>query len=375
MYTQTFKRNKQTRMNLSRKNKGSKRNANVTVVLKNPSNSTKKKRSKKGKRSGSRSSGLSPLANMLSNPCDGPIAPGIYGGTAGYYLRLHKSTSLAAAGPYASGQKSGYILWWPQRCGFGGSGATGVLGTQANCLMWCSGMGTAPTKAGFGTGNTSFTGSTGAVQDPTTQFATSSTVRDWRCVAACLRLTYIGTTSNARGMVYPILNMPAGNMFNSDASAGATAGDIITQAASPGMRGDGTYEVRYRLDGENANFIRGNDDCPFGTATSTTATDCYVGEDDYGIGFAFNNVSDFNDYQIDFYKVIEWRPRTGSNFPQLERKGTNDPSVLGRVLRELDTRRPGWVTAVKDTAVDVVSRAISNMALGGAGRGGQSITM
>lgn len=115
-------------------------------------------------------------AKLLADPCGAPLVHPVYsGGEGGYLIRADSYFGLAGG----AGQTSGAVLWTP-----------GAIGTTNSELVVIQGADELVVTPGVGNGNS-----------PGKAFL-AQVASNARCVAACIKVTYLGTEATRRGRVH-----------------------------------------------------------------------------------------------------------------------------------------------------------------------------
>jgi hypothetical protein len=142
------------------------------------------------------------FARMLSDPCNAPLVPGIFGGIQGNLIRVKSRVAFDSA---FSTTTAGYMVWFPDYQNITQAGGTG---SNFNMIQWGDSTGNVqPTLLNFGNVTPATTTTAHSFTDPANQFVSSSTCADARTVAACIKVVYTGTTSNQSGAIYPLMNL------------------------------------------------------------------------------------------------------------------------------------------------------------------------
>jgi len=304
---------------------------------------------------------MDPYASMISNPCTSSLVPGIYGSSVGLLARLKSRITFSSQ---FNSNKNGYMLWFPQSAcdrHTGGTTASGI-----NFVNWGNNNPDAgPPLQQYGNINAATTAQ--SIADPAFPFVSSDTCQDFRVIAACLRITYTGTTSNASGMIYPLTNIPEHMVLYGDGGNTPPSMTNISRFANNGFRATDTLEVVYRpvniptwTDGNVAPLISG----------TTTTNAAYSGTQQYfgntAIGFVILNGTALSDYVIEAYKIIEWRPEPVSGFSIPQQRGNDNPNRITKALEFLDRTDPQWQQQVVSSLGGVAKSMLRDTVLAGA---------
>lgn len=304
---------------------------------------------------------LDPIAQLVMDPCNANLKLGIYGSVKGMATRVHRISSIGN-GVTGTTDNSGYILWFPDyHC------PGGTTTAERNCFLYNAvNVLTGPAAAGFGCGAANGTTTTSSMNDPAYSFVESDVCQDARTLAACMRVTYTGTTSNARGLIYPLVNVPADAIIRGGASTTPPSPSDLIAYARESKRCVGTNEVRWRPTGSSLGFkdnLPGPIQC--NSATAPTLNSSVRNEEPVAIGFVWYNVSSPNDLQVDFYKAIEWRAEPTSLLSSAKPIGADNTSVMQRVTNALDRIYPQWQTHAMEGAMDLASSMLQTAVLSG----------
>lgn len=338
---------------------------------------TKKKTSKKKK---SKTSSMSPIARLLADPCKAPIVP-IYGGSSGYTARFSAVDQMANLFGTTANSPSGYLVWFPQ---YACNGSAGGSTSAVSCYCFASNTNNTPVLNGSLWNGTANTGVSSAatgyanntlnnVYDPSNAFASGSICEDTRALAACIKLSYSGTTSSNSGMFYPLTNIPLDAVFNGGGSSGIipTAAQLM-RYGSVGYRLDGELEIKFVPDQVAMQFQdvaygplqRGSisSDPPTGDPTIARASQ------PMGFGFAYFGAPALNTILVERVKVVEWRPSPSAGISAMStNQNIADPSYVQRAIEYLDKSFPNWKTNAAHSAMDTMTSMLRNVVLGGNG--------
>lgn len=296
---------------------------------------------------------------MLNDPCDAALVPGIFGSSGGLLGRFR--SVVDNLGFVGGANTYGYIVWFPEYHNGGPS-----ANSHFNLFSFSDSTGTTqPTIAGFGWGATSTT--TLAIKDPCYDFVNGSLCQDARTISACMVATYGGTTSNTKGFIMPLTNVPI-TMFLGESDGTPPTVSQLSAYANTESRVSGQMMVKHRPNAVSK-FKKQNMGCfQLGaTNTSNTVMSGYTEQDPpMGIGFVFMNITALSDIRVSLYKNIEWRPESNAGMVQQAPRGTDNPSLLTNVLQYLDAVPGDWqVQDMARTAGAFVGEAIRGYALQG----------
>lgn len=265
------------------------------------------------------------LAQMVADPCSGPLVPGLYGSASGMLARLKRSEALSS---HVHGSSSGYVLWDPD---FSNQKNVVFPKAKGNLVVWLSDdpsqnpVNTTAEPYGNGNHNAPEPSNTAEfLADPAANLLESDIVSDARPLAACLQLTYTGTLLNAAGEICFITNLPAASVLNGGTgNVPLNVNDLFAYAPHKERFSPETHEVKFRP-GDASKFYRNEEDALFsfpvasGAATGPTAvTEVAEGFVPKVIGFAWRGLTPGSSLTYDVIKNIEWRAETGSGLGQM----------------------------------------------------------
>lgn len=301
---------------------------------------------------------------MLNDPCQANLVPGFYGSAEGYLARFH---SVVTPHDIASGV-GGAILWIPDYHCIGPVGATE---TRYNMLS----VAVTDNSANFNIDGygTPATVQSRAVVDPAYSFASGTTCGDARTISACMRLTYLGTMSNARGMV-GVIDVPfsvledrirggtlsVNSLFTVSQLVQRLPLDPLEQKWTP-SQGSDTFKGPGDTAGLRADFCVAVSGGVFSLGDSVANFNPRI------IGFVWKGtgtgVTLGSELQFDCYKNIEWRPEAASGLtvPTPTRTHVIPPAQIA--LSALDSNLPGWrskaMKAAESGASKIAKKALA----------------
>lgn len=319
---------------------------------------TKVSRAKKPKKT----KGGSVYAKMIADPCNSTLQPGIYGSQYGMLTRNVQRT-IPSPGTFSSGANatSGYVVWFPSaHC----NAASGVSG-HVNCFFYGNNNADAgPTLNSFGCESSATNATAKSIADPSYNFMSSESAMDARTLSACLRTTYTGTTSAARGVIMPLVNIPISALLYGDTGTNPASISNLSRYSTRQFRAVDTVEVLHRP--STSDFLRENIGCISATVGSPPTFAEYSERTNVlGIGFVFYNVTAMSDYVFNFYKNIEWRPEPFSGFANVVPRGIDNPNTLSRALAYLDSVMPNWQSRLADGATQQFITSLTRSVFGG----------
>jgi len=326
----------------------------------NHSKSNKPKRPAASRAKPARQARGNPYAEMVSDPCNATLLPGMFGTSEGLLART-KSTLHANIDPLAS---CGYLLWCPDY--------TDAPGRDGCCFLW---QGSNPSQQPLNTqatpfGTSAITGSSmltsHSVKDPAGSIINSTIVDDVRCIGACAKMSYFGRMADAAGEIAIINNLPIDQLLGK-APAGsdsvpASVNDIMSYANHSGRLGIDPIELKYRLDPEHSGTFRSEEDALItigqGIASSigvaATTTDPRV------FGFVWRNVAGDQSFTFDLTKNIEWRAEVGSGMTQEVIRSVGPTQVAtANAAVDRGRTRGKWLNVAKSAASSVAKMAFT----------------
>jgi len=318
---------------------------------------------KKDKKSKPKKAGMKmdPYARMINDPCNATLKPGLYGSNYGLLARFHNRFTINQITSGWNTSTSGWVIWFPSY--HNSLNASTTSNAPVNLVAF--GGGGQPTIADFGKAGISTTA--GSFNDPAASFVASDTCMDARTLSACMKITYTNTTSGAKGLVFPLTNIPIeAILFGGTGDLPPTVSQLA-QYSTVMARAVDSFEVKWRPSME-ATFRAEDEGCinPSSTSTGNTTLSSYVRHSGvFGIGFAFDNITAISDYVIDCYKNIEWRPEPNIGMPQQQPTGTENPGYITRAVQFLDRANPDWQMQMASSATQLVTSALSRMVLSG----------
>lgn len=299
---------------------------------------------------------------MVSDPCHAKLVPGFYGTDEGILTRHKTARSTSAT------NENGYLLWAPSYGApkgnfihFNVTGSdTQITNTVANPL-----------------GGGGVTTSSGGTYYPVggSTFVDSSTVGDFRVIAACMRVTYIGPRDTAQGQIGTIEHLSQKSLIDDLPSV-----DNLFDYATATARADGeSWELVWRPE-DGAERFRDSSDTPLtvGTPASSATVSSSEGEftNPRWMGFALKGVNSVANYTFEFTQVLEWRPAVDAGFSAGSGKQITPPGYYQRVTGWLDSMKPNWTNSIKSamgTAGSSVMNAGMRVAKIGLGRVAESM--
>jgi len=309
-------------------------------------------------------------AEMLANPCNSSLVPGIFGDAEGLLARV-KSTITNSA-PAAS--TCGFILWSPDYHEKGSNATvTSTDRVNMNVLAWSSDspdqvvensqiFGAGARKMGTSTvpfSNSGLFGVTArAFDDPAAELLTSDIVQDARTIGACIKMTYTGTALKSSGQFARVQDLPLSAIFGQGTigadegpSTGLTVNDLFRITTNTGRLGVETLENVSRPD-DSSHIFRGGEEGPLSVINDAVAfPDANASEtkeaatlEPQWFGFCWRGLdtSEVSPLVFELFKSIEWRPRPNSGFTLANKRSIHTESQIKKVTKILDEQNPSW---------------------------------
>jgi len=310
---------------------------------------------------------------MLSEPCTADLVNAPYGGTAKGYL--YKATrSIFLHGTAAN--NTGYIMWDPNYvCNYTASAS------MQNSFWFEAASGTSfPTNTianPYGLGVNSAAAGGTSFPSPAGSFLVAQTASTFRTVAACMRITYQGTTSGASGVFRFSNNYPANNVLGLLGGNGLSVSAVDAQLPHA-ARVNNVLEMRWFPSQQSSVIARpvsgsGVLDNDAGlyqlgvptTTISSASTTAVEGSPIMALSWSGLNTAQTNDYRIDFYQIVEWFPGSSAFVQVQDRTATQDYAGIWHMINMLASEHSYKV--ISDgiigltSAYNDVSRAINSV--------------
>lgn len=324
-----------------------KRNSQPKKLSKPTKSSAMPKNRPRRKRQGSalvRPNHVAKLLNMISDPCNADIEPGLHGTSEGVAQRYVTN--------FTPGSTSvcGYVVWFPSfHCGVSG-GDYVQANKPLSCYFYAAPdtttvpLNTVAAPFGSGAGGTA-----SSIRDPFFGTAASSSVMDGRTLAACMKVRPVNSVSSIQGTVAFLDNIPVDLFANTSANVQnppPTVGEMLSYSRKIERLGIDTYEVKHRPS-ETDKFFNEIDAPMHYTQTSSTTNTTTLGDSiaPRGIGFAWSGLATGGASTLLFtlYKIVEWRPSPIAGQPIPRPISTPTPRI-SELLSYLDYKGAGnWM--------------------------------
>ena len=314
------------------------------------------------------------LAQLIADPCSGPLVAPEYGSSDnGYLTRFSQQVNLSTASSYTCG----YCIWFPDFVGQQAS-STAVGNRNGSFYFFQStAADIQPTNtdaAPLGTGAATTAVNGLFTDDPARDWIAGSHVLDARTAAACVKFTYTGRMDALSGRVGYLNNVPRSALIlGGSGDAAPNVNDMLRYSEMTSRTPADTIENKfrpglasgfYRGEGDVANEEKGTDVCYLtgipGTSTTKMANDVSSGSAT-GIGFVWVNLPEDSTLTVDTTKAIEWRPQMSVGLsapPSSTPRGHDGSNLVAKAVHYLDRTHPGW----QRTAMHTLSSAASNVA-------------
>lgn len=317
-------------------------------------------KSRKGRKSAPRkprSVMISPYTDMILDPCNAVLAPGLHTSSEGILSR-HKTVYTPTGA-----ETSGYMLWSP----YYSTNTAPVTGfAQATTIYYqnnASNVGPVNTLAQpayTGTGGVTVTGL--PITAGAAPFVLGQTCADFRLLSACMKVTYTGTMTNSQGTIAFIENLAPEAIFNTGVVGSTVAVDQLIQNSSKYQRfGISTEEVIFRPDPELSSEFHGDSISPIDLGAAAARLTQQSEEANRSqptfFGFAWKGQA-ANTLVFEFVQNIEWRPSTQSGLVASTPTIVSPPNQMYHALQHLDSHMEGWTTTAS-RRVSQMSKALS----------------
>lgn len=332
--------------------------------------------------------GGSPYVQMVADPCNSTLVPGLYGDSEGLLARLKKSLQVkATAGTPGGPTTCGYCLWCPD---FSNNTGDGVFPSAGNLFLWQSSspsaspqdLVTAAEQSAFGSNrfyqaNGPHTDTAATLNDPCGSLVETTLVADIRVLAACMQLTFIGKMTDASGEVGFINNLPAqelltggprvpGQLDPDREGTPCTVDHLFTYCNMKRRLGVDTNETIYRLNELSSNHFQDENSrlmklAPNGNDFSASIPAATAILSPRVFGFVWRNTIGDAGLVFDLTKSIEWRPETSSGLTQTPIR-TGGPSLVPYINKVIDDSEEKTGRAVWNRVQSSVGSSVAKVA-------------
>lgn len=350
-----------------------------TMKIKMPKKKMAKKKKTAKKRAGI-SRGLINYAELVADPCMGPLVNGLVTGPTGGSVieRFRQTLAVPAA---AATNRDGYLVFFPS---YHGAGQSKAYSNQSIFYFEAANTSTRPTNtiaAPLGSGVLGAATGTWLTDNAYSVIsgATSPFVRA-KSLAACAQLEYVGALSSSAGQICTIANISLNALIQNTTTPGVdilfpTVDEMFAYAAERRRLQIDGHEVKYRptpeqdvyraagvsLEGALVNnsepdtlFWNGS---PAATASKLTVTDPAHAQ---GIVIAWRGIpGTLGSLTINLIKVVELElaPRSGVVESMMTKPTGQRGVTIESVTKFLDDASPGW----QRSAATVVGRGIKKL--------------
>lgn len=333
----------------------------INNLEKRKNKNQKKQKNSRGKTIKRKRKMAPPYAMMLLDPCNAPLKPGFYGSIQGNGQCL---TGIVPQDSGFAGRPYGYIIYFPQFHNLGGSTSP----SSWNVVQWWSTLSSdIPTSANFGLEAAAGLLTGHSFEDPAYNFVNSDVCDDARVIGACITASYVGRNDDCSGTITPLTNIPI-KWYQ-----GGTGNNVpniaqMTRFANqrPRRTADGA-EVRHRPSSSSSFSFRTVGENLYQTLTGASPQTNQNSHETNasGIGLLFWGTPGPEDFRIEIHKTIEWRPEANIAISNPAPKGSDNPGLVASTINYLDKNMPGWQANTISTTSQILTSAISSMALGG----------
>lgn len=347
---------------------------NMVKTIKKARKASKKKTPKAGL-----PAHLQEYANLIADPCNGPLVRGVVNTPAGGSMIERQRTTLAS-----STTGNGYIVWFPSYTGDGNNPLVGSPPYTNSNLFIFEPANTAlrPTNTVANPLGLVSVGTTGLFnRDPAylNIIGTSPFTRA-RCLSACIQAQYVGPLSSSSGQMCSVANVSI-NTLNVATTSGSeftlpSVDEIFAYAAERGRLQLDGVEVKYRPT-INQDLFRSAQHSESGSSAvglipdsllwggnptaSSTQLVCADPANTSGIIIAWRGVpTTAGSLAFNLVKVSEFElaARGGAIEPLTIKPSEEGKFNVGDITSWLDRNAPGW----QRSAVAFVSAKVKSMA-------------
>lgn len=296
-------------------------------------------------------------AEMVADPCNAQLVPGIFGRAEGLLARVHNTDF----NPGLATQTAGYVLWCPDY-----TGGDEPNSDAANLFTWGT---THPDIVPENTVANRFGDSdflpyagesitTSGFPDPAARLVASDLIQDSRCIGACMKLTYTGKLLDSGGQFARISDLPLTSLLHGGAidetypdGRPASVTDLFRYATNIGRIDALPLEIVHRPD-DSSHIFRSEDQSPtIRPAIGPTAyTDEALAQQPQFFGFVWRGLPDgLNPMVFDFYKSLEWRAEPNSGIAGVRTRSLHATNQVPLATHLLDQVAPGWTNRAPGT--------------------------
>lgn len=302
---------------------------------------------------------IAKYADMVADPCNATLVPGLYGSDAGMLARLKRSIRFDYTSFGFTGATAGYFVWCPDY-------TNAISNESANVFFYGT------TDSAIAPVNTTvnpfgITGSAKSIGDPAGAFLSSDLVSDCRPIGACMTMQFIGALRDSSGEVAFIHNMPTQDLLTGGAGGSPiTVDDIFAYTTEKQRLGLEKLENIFKPTDENSVHFRDELDILYSVAAGavTTVTPNSENFSSTLIGFAWRGAQAEAPLTFDFIKNVEWRAETSAGLGQNPNTSTG-PSALPLVRRTIEKAHPQpWLRTLGQGMLGQASNALQQAGSG-----------
>jgi len=307
---------------------------------------------------------ISPYLDMVLNPCDCELVPGLYGTSEGMLARVKKEFVIS------NGTTCGYVLWDSTGMCVGYDPAFHGAGRSmgGNLFGWAS---TDPDLAPLNTdlipyGHIQVPFSAAAqtassLSDPAADLLRTSLVEDARTLSSCIKMTYFGTVLESAGRMAYVENLPVETILSGNVNGGpVSVNDLFRYTTNTHRFGLKSYEIVPRPEEKTIRYCGGtplltepnltgvsNGSLELRAALSTVLTGSQRTIPKRLSGFVWSNLDEKANIVLELTKNVEWRasPNVGLS---ISPPRNLHPPLQQKMTMIADRVAPGWSTRAYD---------------------------
>lgn len=288
------------------------------------------------------------LKQMIVDPCNADLEPGLHGTSEGIMQRFINNFVPASTATF------GYFVWFPSFHTGNTTAYDNGTARYFNNFIWNDSSGTGntvplnTTAAPFGSGAAN-TASTFA--DPFFTSLSSTNVQDGRTLSACIKIRPTGAISAIQGTISFLDNIPY-DLFEGQTTGGSAPPPTVNQMLAYSRKierlGIDSYEVKHRPSASDKFYTEV--ESPFSYPYTTLATGPTVttqianATSPRGIGFVWTNTGGSSSFLFSLYKNVEWRPSPLAGVP-VPRPISMHTNRIETILADLDGMQD-WMFSV-----------------------------
>lgn len=288
---------------------------------------------------------LAKYANMIADPCNAQIYPGIFGSTEGSIDRARTTLTLSAGD---SDHSSGYILWCPDYDNNGDNAG----GIPSNVWIFYSDNSSqqplntdlVPYGRAQYSGGGALLGSAEVVSDPMNEFLNSGAAADSRTISACIAMTYTGSMFDASGEICYVEDSSLTTLLHGSNGNPVSVDDLFSISPMQHRFGVDKVELKFRPTDSSEHF-RNSTTSPLLSpepAATTFITENAKATDPAVYGIAWRGLKSDAPLSVILTKLAEWRPQPSLGLIKAPPNAIKTSSKLQPALALLDKKDPHW---------------------------------